>query len=86
MKIQIEVQDWVVSQLEDLKDITGSDDYKELFNHAVALLAWAVEQRAAGNAVASIDSEAKEFRRLQMPALEYAAFIAGRGAIDLKAA
>jgi len=86
MKIQIEVQDSAVSRLEELKNITGSSDYKELFSNAVALLAWAVQQRTAGNSVASIDADAKEFRRLQMPALEYAAFISGRHSENLKAA
>jgi hypothetical protein len=75
MKIEIEVKDWVVSQLEELKDVTGSVDYKELFSNALALMAWATQQRATGRSVASIDEQGKEFHRLQMPALEYAAYV-----------
>lgn len=86
MKIQMEVPDWVASQVDQLKDVTGSADYKELFNNAMALLAWAVQQRVAGNSVASIDPGAKEFRRLQMPALEYAAFVSGQLSPELNAA
>ncbi len=86
MKIAIETEDWVVSQLDVLKDTTGSANYKELFNNALALMAWATQQRSAGRSVASIDEQAKEYCRLQMPALEYAAFISGHGAVDLKAA
>jgi hypothetical protein len=86
MKIEIEVKDWVVSQLEELKDATGSVDYKELFSNALALMAWATQQRVTGRSVASIDEQAKEFRRLQMPALEYAAYLSGHGAAELNAA
>lgn len=86
MKIEIETEDWVVSQLEELKDATGSANYKELFSNALALMAWATRQRSAGRSVASIDEQAQEFCRLQMPALEYAAYLSGHGAMDLKAA
>lgn len=76
MKIQFEVEDSVVSQFEQLKTRTGSSDYKELFNNALALLAWAVRQRLEGRSIASIDVIAKEYTTLQMPSLEYAAFLA----------
>jgi hypothetical protein len=86
MKIEIETEDWVVSQLEELKDATGSANYTELFSNALALMAWATQQRSAGRSVASIDEQAKEFRRLRMPVLEYVAFVSGHGATELKAA
>jgi len=86
MKIQFEVEDWVVSQIDELKDTTGSADYKELFNNALAILRWATEQRVAGRSVASIDEQGREFLRLRMPALEYAAFISGQHLPNLKAA
>lgn len=78
MKIQFEVEDSVVSQFEELRTQTGSSDCKELFNNALALLAWAVRQRQAGRSIGSIDVQAKEYTTLQMPSLEYAAFIVER--------
>jgi hypothetical protein len=86
MKLQFEVEDWVVSQVEELKEATGSADYKELFNNAFALLTWAIQERTSGRTVASIDEDGKQFQRLRMPALEYAAFISGRHLPNLKAA
>ena len=77
MKIQVEVEDRVISEIEQLRAVTGSADFKELFNNALALLSWATTQRLSGRAVASIDERLKEFRRLRMPALEFAASIGG---------
>jgi len=86
MKIEFEVDDRVISEFEGLKALTGSADYKELFNNALGLLAWATQQRIAGRSVGSIDANAKEYTTLQMPALEYAA-LASTGQIpNLKAA
>jgi len=73
MRIQVEFDDEAMRQVEDLKQLTGLKTYKDLFNNGIALLWWAANQRRNGRAIASVDEEQREFKELQMPALEYAA-------------
>jgi hypothetical protein len=73
VRIQVEFDENGVSMIESLKNRTGISTYKDLFNNALALLNWAVRQRESGRAVCSADESKKEYREIQMPALEYAA-------------
>jgi hypothetical protein len=73
MRIQVEVDDEAVDQIEELKRLTGLKTYKDLFNNSIAILWWAANQRRNGRAIASIDEQKHEFKELQMPVLEYAA-------------
>lgn len=68
--------------LEELKAATGSRTHKELFNNAITLLGWAIEQRQNGRIIASMDESNRNYKELQMPALEFASRVlegAGRG-------
>lgn len=73
MRIQVEFDDDGVSLIERLKMKTGISTYRDLFNNALALLDWAVRQRESGRMIFSADDLKKEYREMQMPALEYAA-------------
>ena len=73
MRIQLDLDDAGVALLDRLKGATGSKTHKELFNNAITLLEWAVNQRRNGRIVASLDESDENYRELQMPALEYAA-------------
>ena len=73
MRIQVEFDDDGVSLIECLKEKTGISTYKDLFNNALALLNWAVQQRESGRLIFSADESKKEYREMQMPALEHAA-------------
>ncbi|MGH9635419.1 MAG: hypothetical protein ACRD72_11350 [Candidatus Angelobacter sp.] len=73
MRIQVEVDDEAVNQIEELKRLTGLKTYKDLFNNSIAILWWATNQRRNGRIIASIDEQKHEFKELQMPVLEYAA-------------
>ena len=42
---------------------------KDLFNNALSLFRWAVEERKSGRIIASIDGEEKSVREVVMPAL-----------------
>ncbi len=75
VRIQVEFDKCGLAQIEELKEKTGISTYKELFNNALTILAWAVEQRESGRMVASIDEEQNQFRELQMPTLEHAAWV-----------
>lgn len=73
MRIQVEFDENGMRMIEDLKKKTGISTYKDLFNNALALLSWSVEQRENARTIASVDESTKEYRELQMPSLEYAA-------------
>lgn len=73
MRIQLDLDDDGMRLLERLKKATGAKTHKELFNNALTLLEWAVNQREKGRVVASLDESTETYRELQMPALEYAA-------------
>ena len=73
MRIQIEIDEIGIRVLEEIKKKTGLSTYKDIFSNAVTLLEWAAKQRAEGRAVASLDERSKNYRELQMPALEEAA-------------
>jgi len=73
VRIQVEFDENGASMIESLKNKTGVSTYKDLFNNALALLNWAVQQRESGRAIFSADEAKKEYREMQMPALEYAA-------------
>ena len=82
MRIQVEFDEVGTQLVKKLMEQTGITTYKELFNNAVALFSWAVNQREKGNKIASINEGSHEFRELQMHPLEYAAerVNTGRGA------
>jgi hypothetical protein len=73
MRIQLDLDDAGVELLEHLKRATGLKTHKELFNTAITLLEWAVNQRQQGRLIASMDEENKNYREVLIPALEYAA-------------
>jgi hypothetical protein len=70
MKMQLDLPDTKVEELNILMNKTGIATYKELFNNALTLLEWAVDQTKAGRAIASIDEEHETYRLLLMPVLE----------------
>lgn len=73
MRIQLDLDEASAKWLEELKEATGSKTYKEFFNNAITLLDWAIRQRHSGRIVASLDEASKNYKELQMPALERAA-------------
>ena len=73
MRIQLEVDQTGKSLIQGLMESIGAGTYKELFNNCLTLLAWAVRQRVEGRTIASVDADNKNYRELQMPALENAA-------------
>ena len=73
MRLQLDIDKVGEELLERLKRATGTKTHKELFNNALTLLDWAIKQRTLGRTIASVDEQNREFRELQMPALEHAA-------------
>lgn len=68
-RIQVEITDEELNHLEFLMSQTGIKTKKELFNNAITLLEWAIQQRKSGNVIASLDKQGNLMRVL-MPLLE----------------
>jgi len=70
VRIQLDMPDERVKELDALMEITGSATRKELFNNALTLLEWAVKEKKQGRSIASVDDQEKKLKELAMPALE----------------
>jgi hypothetical protein len=79
MRIQIVVDDAYKGMLEDLKRVTGLQQWQDLFSDAITMYNWAVKQRMEGRIITSMNEQEENYRELQMPSLERAAEYAKRG-------
>ena len=68
-RLQIDVTEGQVRDIEALMRKCGVGTKKELFNNAFVLLDWAVGQIEQGNVIASINEADQRYRELQMPIL-----------------
>ena len=68
-RIQFELSDDKVAELEKLMAESGIKTKKELFNNALTLLEWAIKERKAGKTIASVDEKANRYKELLMPVL-----------------
>jgi hypothetical protein len=72
-RLQIELSDQKVRQLDALLADTELPTKKELINNALTLLTWAVRETKAGRKIVSLDEETKHYKEVLLPALEHAA-------------
>jgi hypothetical protein len=70
MRIQLELPEAKVQELKALMEETGVETYKDLFNNALTLLEWAIEEVEDGRVLASVDEQNDKYRVLVMPILE----------------
>jgi hypothetical protein len=68
-KIQFELPDEKLAELEALQKEARLETRKDLFNTALTLFEWAVEEVKAGRAIASVDENNSRYREIVMPAL-----------------
>lgn len=68
-RIQFEMPDSKVRDLETLMSESGTQTKKELFNNALTLLEWAVKEKKRGRVIASIDEGSSTYNELHMPIL-----------------
>lgn len=78
-RLQIDVTDKQLRDLEALMDRCDISTKKGLFDNALALLDWAVGERARGRIIASIDEQAEHYHELLMPVLNSVEVDARRG-------
>jgi hypothetical protein len=73
MRLQIEVTEEQDRHIQNLMEEAGLTTKKELFNNALTLLSWAMEEIATGNTIASVNETQQRYRELHMPALNHVA-------------
>lgn len=71
VRIQLDLPADKVRELEELMAEIEIKTKKDLFNTALTLLAWIVEERKEGRKIASIDEEKDTYRELVMPFFAY---------------
>jgi hypothetical protein len=69
-RIQFEVSENRRDKIDELQAKLKLSTRKALFNNALALLRWAVEQKENGRKIASLSEEENSYMELVMPALE----------------
>jgi len=67
MRVQLEFSPSRVNELESLMAETGIVTKKELFNNALTLFEWAIEERRHGHVVGSLDESSSAFREVVLP-------------------
>ena len=70
VRIQLDMPEEQVKDLDDLMKETNIVTRKDLFNNALTLFQWAVKAKRAGRIVASLDEETGTAKEIVMPALE----------------
>ena len=73
MRLNFEFSESQVKDLKALQEKTGTDTMKDLFNSALSMLEWAVDETINGNEIAAVNAEDKQYRVLITPVLQRAA-------------
>lgn len=85
VRIQLDLPEEQVKELDELMRETHIGTRKDLFNNALTLFQWAVKAKRSGRIIASMDEENGTAKELVMPALENVSAaaaqnpVAGRG-------
>jgi hypothetical protein len=69
VRIQLEVSERRMAELQALMEACDISKQKELFNAALTLLEWAVAERRKGRTIGSIDEVSMKYKELALPAL-----------------
>lgn len=72
-RIQLEIPEEKLRELEALMEKCGIKTKKELINNALTLLDWAVNEKRTGRIIASFDQEKDTVREIVMPILSSSA-------------
>lgn len=85
-RIQIELADERVKELNDLMVRCGLTTKKDLFNNAMSIFEWAIEEAEAGKVIAAVNRAEQRYEVLRMPVLDAAAKRAPRTGLGEAAA
>jgi len=70
VRIQLDLPDEQVAELDERMAETKLRTRKDFFNNALTLFDWAIKQKKAGRVIAAIDESQDIVKELLMPALE----------------
>jgi hypothetical protein len=68
-RIQFELTEGQLKELERLMERSGVRTKKDLLNNALTILEWALNEKGAGRIIASVDEEHDRYKELVMPIL-----------------
>ncbi len=66
-RIQFELSEDHIKELEELMQKTGVRTKKDLVNNALTLLEWAVQEVSDGRTIASVDERENKYKEVVMP-------------------
>jgi hypothetical protein len=69
VRIQFELPEEKVKELEEMMREARITTRKDLFNNALTLFEWALKECKTGRTIASVDEHNKKYKELVMPAL-----------------
>jgi hypothetical protein len=72
VRVQVEVLEDRLSELNELMRLCGLSTRKDLFNNAISILEWATEEVGKGNVIASVNRKERNYEVLRMPVLDAA--------------
>jgi hypothetical protein len=78
IRLQIEIDEAQMRELESLAELSGVRTKKDLLNNALTLLKWAARQRMEGYSIQSVNQSEGIVKELEMPLLETLAAVSRR--------
>jgi hypothetical protein len=78
IRLQIEIDEAQMRELESLAELSGVRTKKDLLNNALTLLKWAARQRMEGYSIQSVNQSEGIVKELEMPLLETLATVSRR--------
>jgi hypothetical protein len=67
MRLQFEIPEDRVKDIDDLVKRTGIKTRVQLFNNALSLFEWAIREREVGNIIASVNEKNGKYKEIEMP-------------------
>ncbi len=71
MRLNLEISNAHMDALKALQKRTGAGSMKDLVNHALTMLEWAVDETAKGNEIAAVNEKKEVYRVLITPLLQH---------------
>jgi metal-responsive CopG/Arc/MetJ family transcriptional regulator len=71
IRVQLDLPQTQVKELDFLMEQTGVSTRKDFINNALSLLVWAIKQKKQGRIIAAVDEEGKTYQEVIMPMLDY---------------
>jgi len=71
MRIQLEISESKRKQIKAMMEKADFKTYSELFNNAVSLLQWSIQQIEEGRSILSMDQVSGKEKELVMPFLQH---------------